>query len=96
VVTEPRGAVAQVEYDGGSITLCGDGTGRITGLPLAVWEFSVSGYRLVPRWLEARVGLPADLGLFAEADEVLQATLNATLTREVLDIGAGGQEANDR
>jgi len=82
-------------------------------VPLAVWEFSVSGYRLVPRWLEARVGLPADLGLvrelrdacariaelinlFAEADEVLQATLNATLTREVLDIGAGGQEANDR
>jgi hypothetical protein len=85
----------------------------VSGVPLAVWDFSVSGYRLVPRWLEARVGLPAELGLiralrdvcariaelinlFAQADAVLEATLNATLTREVLDIGGGGQEANDR
>ena len=67
----------------------------------------MSGYRLVPRWLEARVGLPADLALvrelrdvcariaelidlFAEADIVLEATLNETLTREVLDIEPGG------
>ncbi len=66
VTTEPRGAVAPVEYEDGAIILCDNGTGRITGLPQAVWDFSVSGYRLVPRWLEARVGLPADLALVRE------------------------------
>lgn len=112
VMTEPRGVVGPVEYADGAIVLCGDGTGRITGLPQPVWDFSVSGYRLVPRWLEARIGLPADLALvrelrdicgriaelidlFAEADVVLEATLNETLTREVLELGPGGQEAND-
>jgi predicted helicase len=110
VVTKPRGAVAPVEYADGAITLCGDGTGRITGLPQAVWNFSVSGYRLVPRWLEARVGLPADLALvrelrdicgriaelidlFAEADIVLKATLQETLSREGLGLDHGGQDA---
>ena len=41
--------------------MCDNGAGRITGLPQPVWDFSVSGYRLVSRWLEARVGLPADI-----------------------------------
>jgi hypothetical protein len=112
VATEPRSAVAPVEYADGEITLCADGTGRITGLPQAVWGFSVSGYRLVPRWLEARVGLPADLALvrdlrdlcarvaelidlFDEADIVLQATLNETLTREALDLGPERQVADE-
>jgi predicted helicase len=49
VVTQPSGAVAPVDYTDGGITLCADGTGRITGIPEAVWSFSVSGYRLVPR-----------------------------------------------
>lgn len=70
VTTEPRGALARVEYDDGAITLCDNGTGRITSLPQAVWDFSVSGYRLVPRWLEARVGLPADLGLVQELRDI--------------------------
>ncbi len=106
IASEPRGVVAPVEYADGEIRLCGDATGRITGLPQAVWDFSVSGYRLVPRWLEARTGLTADLALvrelrdicariaelidlFGEADIVLDATLNETLTREALDIGRG-------
>jgi len=112
VATQPRGAVVPVEYADSSITLCDNGTGGITGLPESVWNFSVSGYRLVPRWLEARVGLPADLALvrelrdicgriaelidlFAQADMVLGATLQETLTREVLGLGPEEQDEND-
>jgi hypothetical protein len=70
VATQPRGIVATVDYADGAIILCADGTGRITGLPQAVWDFSVSGYRLVPRWLEGRVGLPADLALVRELRDI--------------------------
>jgi hypothetical protein len=93
IATQPRGVVAPVEHADGEITLCDDGSGRITGLPHDVWTFSVSGYRVLPRWLEARVGLQADfalvrelrdicgriaelIDLFAQADIVLEATLN--------------------
>jgi predicted helicase len=111
VATQPRGAAALVEYADGEIILCDNGTGRIVGIPQSVWEFSISGYRLVPRWLEARVGLPVDLALvrelrdicgriaelidlFAQADTVLEATLQETLTREALGFGAEGQDAD--
>jgi hypothetical protein len=104
--------VTEVEYADSEITLCGDGTGRIMGISQAVWDFSVSGYRLLPRWLEARVGLPAELALvrelrdicgriaelielFAEADIVLVATLQETLTREALGLGPQEQDADD-
>jgi predicted helicase len=70
VRTEPRGAIAAVDYAGGSITLCADGTGRITGLSERVWNFSVSGYRIVPRWLEGRVGLAADLAIVRELRDI--------------------------
>jgi hypothetical protein len=39
-------------------------------LPESVWNFAVSGYRVVPRWLEARVGLRADLGLVSELRDI--------------------------
>jgi hypothetical protein len=35
-----------------------------------VWDFSVSGYRVVPRWLEARIGLPADLNVVRELRDI--------------------------
>jgi Type ISP C-terminal specificity domain/N-6 DNA Methylase len=70
VVDEPRGAVAAVEYANGEITLCADGTGRITAIPEAVWNFAVSGYRVLPRWIEGRRGLPADLGLVRELRDI--------------------------
>jgi hypothetical protein len=70
VVSQPRGTVAQVEYVDGAVTLCSDGTGRITGIPPEVWNFSVSGYRLAPRWLEARIGLRADLALVRELRDI--------------------------
>ena len=31
-----------------------------TGLPQAVWDFAVSGYRVLPRWIDGRKGLPFD------------------------------------
>ena len=72
-------------------------------VPQAVWDFAVSGYRLVPRWLQARVGLEADfalvqefrdicarvaelIGLFEQADAVLEAVLVETLSREALGL----------
>jgi hypothetical protein len=70
VTNQPRGALAAADYEDGAITLCDNRSGRITGLPQAVWNFSVSGYRLVPRWLEARVGLPADLALVQELRDI--------------------------
>jgi predicted helicase len=70
VTTEPRGTLAPVEYADGAITLCHNGTGRITGLPQEVWDYAVSGYRLVPRWLEARVGLPVNLDLVTQLRDI--------------------------
>jgi hypothetical protein len=70
VPDQPRGAVASVDYREGEITLCADGSGRITGIPRAVWDFAVSAYRVVPRWLEGRKGLPADLNLVRELRDV--------------------------
>jgi hypothetical protein len=63
LATEPFGDVVAVAYRDGEIALCADGSGRITGIPEAVWSFSVSGYRVLPRWIEGRIGLPADLAL---------------------------------
>jgi len=55
-MTPPTGRLAAVTWADGEIHLCADGSGLIANLPLAVWEFSVSGYRLLPRWLAAREG----------------------------------------
>jgi hypothetical protein len=103
IETQPQGAVVAVDFVDGGLSLCADGSGRVTGLPLPVWNFAVSGYRLVPRWLEARIGLDADLALvtelrdicgrvaelidlFAEADNVLEATLHEPLSRDALGL----------
>lgn len=110
VVTEPRGVVASVDYTEGSITLCADGTGRITGIPEAVWSFAVSGYRVLPRWIESRVGLSADLSLARELRDICSriaelidlfveadSILAATL-RETLTraaLGLGGEEQDE-
>ena len=32
----------------------------LTILPQAVWDFAVSGYRVLPRWIDGRKGLPFD------------------------------------
>lgn len=55
--------VAPVAYADGEVTLGEDGSARLTGIPKEVWDFSVSGYRVLPRWIEGRIGQPADLAL---------------------------------
>ena len=107
LATPPNATLAANNYVDGSIVLCGNGSGRVVGLPKEVWDFCVSGYRVLPRWLEGRVGVPVDLELvrefrdicgriselielFAEADIVLEATLQQTLSREVLGFDLAG------
>lgn len=68
--SQPTGDVSPVDYEDGEIALCADGSGRITGIPQQVWSFAVSGYRVLPRWIEGRVGLPADLALIREFRDV--------------------------
>lgn len=41
-----------------------------TGLPQAVWDFSVSGYRVLPRWIEGRRDQPVTLALMRELRDV--------------------------
>lgn len=40
--------------------LCADGSGRVSGIPEHIWQFAVSSYRLLPRWLGARAGQTVD------------------------------------
>ena len=42
----------------------------MTGLPQAVWNFSVSGYRVLPRWLEARIRQPCDQAFMREFRDI--------------------------
>jgi hypothetical protein len=55
--TTPKGPLAPVEWDDGEIVLCADGSGRLSNIPQQVWAFSVSGYRVLPRWIAAREGI---------------------------------------
>lgn len=55
--------VAPVAYADGEVVLGADGSARLTGIPQPVWDFAVSGYRVLPRWIEGRIGQPADLAL---------------------------------
>lgn len=60
--TAPSGKLRPIDprdLDGVKLTLCEDGSGEIFPLPRQVWDFAVSGYRVVPRWLAAREGLDA-------------------------------------
>ncbi|MGO9774413.1 MAG: type ISP restriction/modification enzyme [Roseiarcus sp.] len=51
------------DWSEGEIFLCANRTGRVSGVSAPVWDFSVSGYRLLFRWLDARQGLPVDHAL---------------------------------
>lgn len=68
--SQPTGEIAPVVYTDGAIVLCADGSGRITGIPEFVWSFSISGYRVLSRWIAGRVGLTADLALIREFRDV--------------------------
>jgi len=60
VENAPHGPLAEIgpsDWDEGELTLCENGSGRISGIPAAVWDFKVSGYPVLPRWLAARKGV---------------------------------------
>jgi hypothetical protein len=42
----------------------------VTGIPRPVWDFSVSRYPVLPRWIEGRRGLPADFELVGELRDI--------------------------
>lgn len=59
--TDPTGVLADsIDWRDGEIILCADGSGRVSGIPEHIWQFAVSGYRLLPRWLGARAGQTVD------------------------------------
>lgn len=60
IATAPSGALSPSNYKNGTIALCADGSGRVEQIPKEIWDFAVSGYRVLPRWLEGREGLPVD------------------------------------
>jgi predicted helicase len=53
---------AQAQDD--RLALCADGSGLVEGLPARLWGFEVSGYPVLRRWLEGRVGQAVDIALF--------------------------------
>lgn len=55
--TAPADRLGPITYENGAITLCADGSGKITDIPQDVWDFSVSGYYVLRRWLAAREGI---------------------------------------
>lgn len=68
--TAPAGPLAPVTWDDGELSLCADGSGRVRNIPQAVWEFSVSGYRVLPRWLSARTGVTVGATFIPELRDV--------------------------
>ncbi len=71
-VTAPAQALAsEPTWDAGRLTLCADGSGVLENVPEAVWTFSVSGYRLLYRWLAARAGQPVTPALIPEVRDLV-------------------------
>lgn len=109
--SEATGPVGLTQGDGGEWFFCADGTGKFDGLPERVWEFAVSGYRVLKRWADAREGLDGPtywpqfrdvaarihelLHWFDEADLVLAEVLEDTLSREELGLTAPEMESDD-
>jgi hypothetical protein len=71
VETEPRDTLDVSDWNEGELFLCAGRTGRVSGLPKEIWDFSVSGYRLVSRWLDARKGLAADHALITQMRDLV-------------------------
>ena len=71
VETEATGTLQASDWTDTEIFLCADGSGRVSGVSAAVWGFSVSGYRLLYRWLDAREGLSVDHALITQMRDVV-------------------------
>jgi hypothetical protein len=73
-IPEPRRAYVEAVNGAGEVILLPDRSLRMTGVSLPVWTFSVSGYRVLYRWLKARSG------------ESLAGAEGAALLRGALDL----------
>jgi predicted helicase len=71
IETEPDGTLDASDWSEGEFFLCANHTGRVSGVARDIWDFSVSGYRLLPRWLDARKGLAADHALITQMRDVV-------------------------
>ena len=61
------------------------GEGSISPVPLAVWEFNVSGYEVVQRWIKKRVKNPEG-NRSSALDEMSAERWTAATTTELLDL----------
>ncbi len=71
VETAPQGPLHVGGRVNDEIFLCQDGSGRVSGVSEAIWSFSVSNYRVLPRWLEARKGLTPDHAFVTELRDLV-------------------------
>ena len=65
--------VAAANFADGQLSIWSHGDAAVpgfAGLPQAVWDFSVSGYRVLPRWIDGRKELPVTLALMRELRDV--------------------------
>ena len=108
LTSDPQGALSLSGYVDGAITIGENASGCLTGIPAAVWNFQVSGYYVLRRWIEGRAGLPAeevykdlrDVALriaelirhFNAADLVLDAALANTIPRVALGFGTAAAQ----
>ena len=73
IESTPRGklnAIRPNDWDQGSLILCDDGTGKVSGIPGSVWDFTVSGYRVLQKWLAGREGISVDNAFLSEFRDI--------------------------
>ena len=73
IETTPRGKLASIgprDWEEGELVLCDDGSGKVSGIPAAVWDFAVSGYRVLQKWLAGREGISVDNAFLSEFRDI--------------------------
>ena len=71
IETEATEALHASDWSEGELFLCANRTGRVSGISADVWNFSVSGYRLLFRWLDARQGQDVDYAIISGLRDVV-------------------------
>lgn len=74
----------EIEHEAGTDTLL-VGAGRITGVTTAMWEYNVSGYRVIKRWFDRRKRDP-DGRRSSPLDDIVATTWSAPWTSELIDL----------
>jgi predicted helicase len=71
IETEATEVLHASDWSEAEIYLCANRTGRVSGIAADAWNFSVSGYRLLSRWLDARQGLSVDHALITGMRDIV-------------------------